>query len=82
MSLIRGLIHSDGCRFVARQIRDGRAYRYPRYCFANRSADIIRILCQHLDMVGVEWTRSSVEQVQVARRDSVARMDEFVGPKY
>ncbi len=79
--LIRGLIHSDGCRFVARQSRNDRIYRYSRYCFANRSGDIIRILCKHLDMVGVAWTRSSLEQVQIARRDSVRRLDRFVGPK-
>ncbi len=80
-SLIRGLIQSDGCRFVARQPRSGRVYCYPRYCFANRSTDIIRILCDHLDMVGVAWTRSSLEQVQIARSDSVKRLDRFVGPK-
>lgn len=80
-SLIRGLIHSDGCRFVARQPGKGRVYRYPRYCFANRSGDIIRILSDHLDAVGIAWTRPALEQVQIARRDSVERLDRFVGCK-
>lgn len=30
--LLRGLIHSDGCRFM----NTGRAWRYPRYSFSNR----------------------------------------------
>jgi hypothetical protein len=30
-SFVRGLIHSDGCRFVARQRKNGRVYRYVRY---------------------------------------------------
>jgi hypothetical protein len=29
--LVRGLIHSDGCRFVAHQRIGGRVYEYPRY---------------------------------------------------
>jgi hypothetical protein len=80
-SLIRGLIHSDGSRFIAHQRRNGCIYRYPRYCFANRSSDILRIFCDHLDMLDVAWTRSSLEQVQIAQRDSVSRLDFFIGPK-
>lgn len=47
--LLRGLIHSDGSRFVARQPRRNRVYRYSRYCFRNYSSDIISIFCEHLD---------------------------------
>jgi hypothetical protein len=79
--LIRGLIHSDGCRFLARQPRHGRVYIYPRYCFRNYSAGILRIFCRHLDLIGVEWTRSNDTTIQVARRESVAALDIFVGPK-
>jgi hypothetical protein len=78
---IRALIHSDGCRFVARQPSRGRVYSYPRYSFSNRSEDILRIFCDHLDLIGVAWTRASAQNVQIARQEEVARLDEFVGPK-
>jgi hypothetical protein len=65
--LVRGLMHSDGCRFLARQPRRGRIYTYPRYySFSNRSEDIKRILCEHLDRLGVAWTRPNAQQIQVA----------------
>jgi hypothetical protein len=80
-ALIRGLIHSDGCRFIANQRRHSKVYRYPRYCFTNVSPDILRIFCEHLDLVGISWTLSSPKIVQVARREAVSRLDEFVGPK-
>jgi len=79
--LIRGLIHSDGCRLLARQPRHGRVYTYSRYCFKNRSRDIMRIFCDHLDLLEVDWTLTDAEQAQIARRDAVAKLDEFVGPK-
>ena len=79
--LVRGLIHSDGCRFIARQPAKGRIYRYARYCFSNRSADIMRIFCDHLDLLEVDWTLSDAEQAQIARREAVETLDEFVGPK-
>jgi hypothetical protein len=58
-ALIRGLIHSDGCRSMNRfttTLPRGRiaTYEYPRYFFSNLS---------------------------IAHRDSVALLDEFVGPK-
>lgn len=79
--LIRGLIHSDGCRFVARQPRLGRIYCYSRYCFSNRSRDIMRIFCEHLDLLEIHWTLTDAEQAQIARRGSVNALDKFVGPK-
>lgn len=80
-ALIRGLIHSDGSRYIARQRRHGRVYSYPRYCFKNESEDILRIFRTHLDLVGVRSTRASSNTIQIAQRDSVARLDSFVGPK-
>jgi hypothetical protein len=79
--LIRGLIHSDGCRFVARQRRLGRIYPYSRYCFSNRSRAIMRIFCNHLDLLEIHWTLTDPEQAQIARREAVEALDEFVGPK-
>jgi hypothetical protein len=53
--LVRGLIHSDGCRFVANQTCRGRAYSYVRYMFSNRSGDILAIHCDALDRLGIGW---------------------------
>jgi hypothetical protein len=82
----RGLFHSDGCRIanrVRRPLRDGdRWYEYPRYLFVNKSADIHRLCGQALDRLGVAWRFSKPTTISVARRDAVARLDEFVGPKY
>ena len=79
--LMRGLIHSDGCRFVARQRIAGRIYEYPRYCFSNVSEDIHQIFCEHLDLLGIRYTRASRVIVQVAQRRSVSALDSFIGPK-
>lgn len=78
---LRGLIHSDGCRSVNEVRTRGRTYRYPRYSFSNRSDDIRRIFCDHLDLLGIPWRRMNRWNISVARREGVARLDEFVGPK-
>jgi hypothetical protein len=81
--LLRGLIHSDGCRIVA-SIKgpNGRRYFYPRYYFSNRSADIRSIFCEHLDLLSIDWTQSMPHMIQVARRPAVQAMDRFIGPKH
>jgi hypothetical protein len=79
--LVRGLIHSDGCRFVARQPGRQCTYSYPRYGFRNESEDILQIFCHHLAILGVDCTRPTPTMIQVARREAVARLDKFVGPK-
>lgn len=76
-ALVRGLIHSDGCRVVA----NDRGVRSVRYHFSNRSEDIKRIYCESLDALGVRWTRPCAKQIAVYRKASTARLDEFVGPK-
>jgi hypothetical protein len=82
----RGLFHSDGCRLinrVRRPVKGGdRFYEYPRYLFVNRSADIHRLCGEALDRLGVAWRFSKPTTISVARREAVARLDEFVGPKY
>jgi hypothetical protein len=80
-ALVRGLIHSDGCRFVAAQRVGGKTYRYSRYAFSNRSDDIRAIFCEHLDLLGIGWTRPSAFQIAIDRRTEVAKLDVFVGPK-
>jgi len=89
--LIRGLIHSDGCRVVnwtTARLADGstKRYEYPRYIFTNKSDDVRRIYSSALDTVGVDWRVSKrgpdPYHVSVARRASVALMDEHIGAKY
>ena len=82
----RGLFHSDGWRGVnrvRRTLADGdHWYEYPRYIFGNESVDILRLCGETLDRLGVAWRFSRRNSISVARREAVARLDEFVGPKY
>ena len=82
----RGLFHSDGCRLINRVRRPvngaDRWYEYPRYLFVNRSGDIHRLCGEALDRLGVAWRFSKPTTISVARREAVARLDEFVGPKF
>src|SRR3981189_2792728 len=55
--LLRGLIHSDGCRAL-NKVWGGR-YEYVRYMFSNRSEDIHRIFAMACDRAGIEWRRST-----------------------
>jgi hypothetical protein len=52
-----------------------------RYSFSNRSEDIKRIFCEHLDILGVEWTRANALNIQIARKDSVEILERIIGPK-
>jgi hypothetical protein len=56
-------------------------YVYPRYFFSNQSGDVRDIFCRHCELLGVHWTQSNPRNISISRRDSVARLDEFVGPK-
>lgn len=80
-ALLRGLIHSDRWRGTNRVRTKGRDYAYPRYQFSSRSHDIRRIFADTCDAVGVAWRPWGRWHVSVARRDSVALLDRFVGPK-
>jgi len=57
-------------------------YTYPRYNFTSASSDIRRLFTDACDQLGIEWRQMNARNISVARRDSVARLDEFVGPKY
>ena len=84
-AMIRGLIQSDGSRHineVTRTLASGpKRYQYPRYIFTNASEDILEIFTATLDTLGIDWTRTTARDVSVARRDDVAFVDTFVGPK-
>jgi hypothetical protein len=76
---LRGLIHSDGCR-VQNNVWHGK-YSYPRYFFSNESLDIQQLFRDACDIVGVEYRNNRRNSISVARRRSVALLDEIVGPK-
>lgn len=76
--LLRGLIHSDGCRFQ----NTGRSgWSHPRYSLFNRSADINDIFRSACDRLGVHWTEAKPSTTYVSRKADVATLDTFIGPK-
>ena len=75
--LLAGLLHSDGCR-VLNWVN---GTPYPRYHFSNVSADIRGIFGRACDALGIAWRPHNDHSLSVARRGSVALLDEFVGPK-
>jgi hypothetical protein len=84
--LLRGLLHSDGCRTINRfrtTLPSGRVaeYAYPRWFFSNESADIRGIFCRTCEAVGLRWTQPNRRNISVSHRTSVAALDEQVGPK-
>jgi hypothetical protein len=74
--LLRGLVQSDGCRFI----NTGRKWRHPRYSFSNRSEDILGIFRDACDHLGLHWTNAG-HTVYVSRMADVAILDGFIGPK-
>jgi hypothetical protein len=79
--LLRGLIHSDGCRIRNWATARGKRYEYTRYMFSNRSSDIRRIFTDACDRAGVDWRQSNAWTISVSRQKSVQMMDRFIGPK-
>ncbi|RCV51677.1 helix-turn-helix domain-containing protein [Marinitenerispora sediminis] len=94
--LVRGLFHSDGCRVtnrVRRQVAGTwKHYEYPRYFFTNTSRDILDLMGDTLDRLGVEWrirwkkpasdSHQPAGVISVAEKRSVALLDSFIGPKH
>lgn len=83
---LRGLIHSDGCRFTNWTSKtvggQPKRYEYPRYMFTNKSTDILGLCSWALDLLGICWAYSRTDTISVARKAAVAAMDEFIGPKH
>jgi hypothetical protein len=79
---LRGLFHSDGSRFLNRVVRNGKHYAYLRYNFVNESTDIMELCRATLDRLNIGWRMARRNTLSVARREAVARLDEFVGPKW
>lgn len=80
-AFLRALIHTDGWRGTNLVHVKGREYAYPRYQFSNRSDDIRRLCTDVCDQLGVAWRPWGRFHVSVARRDAVATLDSFIGPK-
>jgi hypothetical protein len=78
-SLLRGLIHSDGCRVINRVGQ--RRYAYPRYFFSNRSEDILRSFREACGSVGDRPTNPKPDEISIVGRADVGALDSFVGPK-
>ena len=82
---VKGLFHSDGCRITnwTERVVGGelKRYEYPRYFFTNYSDDILKLCEWALDLLGVDHRRSNTRNISVARRPSVALLDEHVGAK-
>jgi hypothetical protein len=82
--LVRGLIHSDGSRYVNTVTMtvsgQPKVYRYCCYSFTNTSRDILDILGSALDILEVHHRRYD-RIIAISRRDAVATLDGFVGPK-
>lgn len=83
---LRGLFHSDGCRItnwtqseVAGELK---RYEYPRYMFSNKSPDILGLCSKALHALGIPHRWPRWDNISVARREAVAALDVFVGPKY
>jgi hypothetical protein len=56
-------------------------YSYVRYFFTNHSADIRRIFIEHCELLGIRVTQSNPRNLTVSHRDSVAVLEQIVGPK-
>lgn len=84
-SLLRGLFESDGSRHInpitRRHAGRTRQYHYSRYMFANASEDLQQLFKDTCDLLGVHWTQANRKNVAVSRREYVAFLDEFLGPK-
>jgi hypothetical protein len=85
-SLIRGLIHSDGCRTINRfrtMLPSGRVaeYSYVRYFFSNLSVDIRNIFRDHCRLLGIRVTQPNHRNLAIQHRDSVKILERIVGPK-
>ena len=72
--LLRGLLHSDGCRFE----NTGRDWRNTRYKFDNPSLDVRRR--RHLHASRSSLDRRRVERSTSLGKEDVRKLDRLVGP--
>jgi hypothetical protein len=51
-------------------------------CSLNESADIMDLCRNSLNQLGISWRMSRHNTLSIAQREAVARLDEFIGPKW
>lgn len=56
-------------------------YSYIRYFFSNLSEDIRNIFREHCELLGLRVRQSNHRNLTVCHRDSVAILEQIVGPK-
>lgn len=78
---LKGLIHSDGCRFIRKCKKPLKIYEYTSYNFKNYSKDILEICCDICKLLGVHYTLPNIVTISIARRKDVLFLDSFIGPK-
>lgn len=68
---------------ISDELPSGRTaeYSYVRYFFSNLSEDIRRIFIEHCELLGIRVTQSNHRNLSVSHRNSVAILEELVGPK-
>lgn len=76
--LVRGLLHSDGCRIENRTVTPAKTYTYARHLFSNRSDDVRALFCAALDRLDIPHRRMNAWTISVARREGVAALYRFV----
>jgi hypothetical protein len=84
---LRGLIHSDGSRYVTKTT----AKESTRYCFTNASTDIIALCCNVLQEMNIPYSLSKkairgmmkhhAYNVFIQKKSSVEFLETFIGPK-
>lgn len=84
---LRGLIHSDGCRFITKTTKK----QYLRYGFTNASSDIVNLYCATLEKLNISYSlvRKKIEGMMTVSSYNVLTqsqscanfLDTFIGPK-
>ncbi|HZJ04185.1 MAG TPA: transcriptional regulator [Nocardioidaceae bacterium] len=82
---LRGLFHSDGCRFnnwATRTVAgEKKRYEYGRWMFTNNSMDIQDWCKESLDLLEIPWRQPYWKTIAVSTGAGVARLDELIGRK-
>ena len=79
--LLRGLLHSDGCRYTETRPGRGKTYTYVQYAFTNESEDLHALVARLAADLGLRPTRTGTKNTFFRRRADVQTLDTFVGPK-
>lgn len=94
---IRGLIQSDGSRYIQTVKSKSGVRYYVKYNFTNTSSDIVKLFCDSCDNLGLHYTMHKRKSLQPSdqtvetgaikttvtfnKKQDVEFLDTFVGPK-